>query len=232
MRSVAPMSDPTFASHARTPGIVAAWMTFAVNEVYAVLSGFVFLRQGSAVESGPFLSVMALLVVLMGPFLVLSMAAVHAYAPAPRKVYGLAALGLMLACVTITSCVNFLLLMVSASPELFAESWRALFLPCRWPAPAFVLDNFVWNWFFGTSMLLAAPIFGGDRLGRALRLLMTASGILCLAGLAWLAVSPDQAIIIGILGWGAAGPLVFVLLANTFSRVPPADLPPHDLPAP
>ena len=129
MRSLAPMSDPTFASHARTPGIVAAWMTFAVNEVYAVLSGFVFLRQGSAVESGPFLSVMALLVVLMGPFLVLSMAAVHAYARAPRKVYGLAALGLMLACVTITSCVNFLLFMVSASPELFAESWRALCLP-------------------------------------------------------------------------------------------------------
>ena len=182
MRGLAPMPDPTFASHARTPGIVAAWMTFAVNEVYAVLSGFVFLRQGSAVESGPFLSVMALLVVLMGPFLVLSMAAVHAYAPAPRKVYGLAALGLMLACVTITSCVNFLLLMVSASPGLFPESWRALFLPCRWPAPAFVLDNFVWNWFFGTSMLLAAPIFGGDRLGRALRLLMTASGVLCLVG--------------------------------------------------
>lgn len=230
MRALVPTLDPTFASRARSLGIAATWTTFAVNEVYAVLSGFVFLRQGSAVESGPFLSLMALLVILMGPFLVLSMVAVHAYAPASRKVYGLAALGLMLACVTVTSCVNFLLLIVSVSPELFAESWRALFLPCRWPAPAFVLDNFVWTWFFGTSMLLAAPIFGGDRLGRALRLLMIVSGVLCLLGLAWLAVSPDQGIIIGILGWGAAGPLVFVLLANRFTRLPPAALPPQEPP--
>ncbi|HEY3407878.1 MAG TPA: hypothetical protein VGK53_06890, partial [Propionicimonas sp.] len=137
-------------------GIVAAWMTFAINEVYAVASGIVFLSQGTAVESGPYLSVMALLVVLMGPFLVVSMTAVHAFADPARRIHGLAALGFMVACVTVTSCINFLLLVVSSSPDLFSESWRALFLPCRWPAPAFVLDNFIWDWFFGVSMLLAA----------------------------------------------------------------------------
>jgi hypothetical protein len=205
-------------SRASVIGIVAAWMTFAINEVYAVLSGIVFLREGTAVESGPYLSVMALLVVLMGPFLVLSMIAVHAFADPARRIYGVAALGFMVACVAVTSCVNFLLLLVSSSPDLFSESWRALFLPCRWPAPAFVLDNFVWNWFFGVSMLLAAPIFHGDPLRRGLRTMMVASGVLCLAGLAWLAVSPAQGIIIGILGWGAAGPFVFVLLANVFTR--------------
>jgi hypothetical protein len=30
------------------------------------------------------------------------------------------------------------------------------------------------------------------------------------------AVSPDQAIIFGILGWGAAGPIAFLLLAKLF----------------
>ena len=68
-------------------------------------------------------------------------------------------------------------------------------------------------------MLLAAPIFGRS----ALRLLMTASGALCLAGLGWLAVSPEQAVIIGILGWGAAGPLVFLLLARAFTSAQPAE---------
>ena len=48
---------------------------------------------------------------------------------------------------------------------------------------------------------------------------MILSGVLCLAGLAWLAVSPAQGIIIGILGWGAAGPIVFLLLAKVFGRV-------------
>ena len=223
---------PTFGPRARALGIAAAWTTFAVFEVYAVLSGIAFLQEGTAVESGPFLSVMALLVVLMGPSLVLTMVAVHAFADPERRIYGLAAVGLMVACVTVTSCVNFLLLLVSSSPELFAESWRALFLPCRWPTPAFLLDNFVWDWFFGVSMLLAAPIFGGGPLQRALRFLMVASGTLCLAGLAWLAVSPAQGIMIGILGWGAAGPLVFVLLANVFTRTrqQPSSLPPSPAP--
>jgi hypothetical protein len=159
------------------------------------------------------------MVVLMGPFLVLSMVAVHAYASPDHKSYSLAALAFMIACVTVTSCINFFLLLVSSQPNLFSEAWRALFLPCKWPAPAFVLDNFVWDWFFGISMLLAAPVFGGNTLKTALRLVMILSGALCLAGLVWLAVSPAQAIIVGILGWGAAGPFVFLLLAHTFGRV-------------
>jgi hypothetical protein len=212
--------DPTFAAHARALGTFAAWMAFAVTEVYAIVSGIAYARQGAPVESGPFLSIMALLVVIMGPFLVLSMVAVHSYAAPKYKTYALAALAFMIACIAVTSCINFLLLLVSARPELFSESWRSLFLPCKWPVPAFVLDNFVWDWFFGISMLLAAPVFGGDTLKNALRLLMIVSGVLCLAGLAWLAVSPEQAVIIGILGWGAAGAIVFLLLAKVFGRVP------------
>ena len=125
----------------------------------------------------------------------------------------------MIACVAITSCINFMLLLVTSRPELFSESWRALFLPCRWPVPAFILDNFVWDWFFGISMLVVAPVFGGDTLRNALRAVMILSGVLCLAGLVWLAVSPEQAIIIGILGWGAAGAIAFLLLAKVFGRV-------------
>lgn len=194
-------------------------MTFVVSEVYAVVSGLAYAMQGVAVESGPFLSIMALLVVVMGPFLVLSMVAVRTYASPSNKPYSLASLAFMIACVAVTSCINFSLLLVSSQPNLFSESWRALFLPCKWPAPAFVLDNFVWDWFFGISILLASPIFGGNTLKTALRLMMILSGALCLAGLVWLAVSPAQAIVVGILGWGVAGPIVFLLLANIFGRV-------------
>jgi hypothetical protein len=211
--------DSTFTAQARTLGTVAAWMTFVVSEVYAVVSGLAYASQGAAVESGPFLSIMALLVVVMGPFLVLSMVGVQAYASPNNKPYSLAALAFMIACVAVTSCINFSLLMVSSQPNLFSETFRALFLPCKWPAPAFILDNFVWDWFFGISMLLAAPIFGGNTLKAALRLLLMLSGVLCLAGLVLLAVSPEVAIYVGILGWGAAGPIVFLLLANMFGRV-------------
>jgi len=221
--SIAP--DPGFTPQARALGIAATWITFAVTEVYAVVSGIAFVSQGAAVESGPFLSVMALLVVVMGPFLVLSMVAVHAYAAPERKAYSLGALAAMIACVTITSCINFLLLMVSSQPHLFSETFQALFLPCKWPAPAFVLDNFVWDWFCGISMLLAAPVFGGSRLKRALRLVLILGGALCLTGLVWIAVSPSQAVFIGIMGWGAAAPIAFLLLANLFVRLQPQTRP-------
>ena len=210
--------DSTFTRQARALGIVAAWTTFAVSEIYAVVSGLAYASRGAAVESGPFLSVMALLVFVMGPFLVLSMVAVHAYASPGHKPYSLAALAFMALCVAVTSCINFSLLVVNSQPGLFTESWRSLFVPCKWPAPAFILDNFVWDWFSGIAMLLAAAVFGGDRLRTALRLVMMASGVLCLAGLAWLAVSPAQGILIGILGWGAAGPIAFLLLAKVFGR--------------
>lgn len=60
-------------------------------------------------------------------------------------------------------------------------------------------------------MLLAAPVFRGDTLKTWLRIVMILSGALCVVGLLWLAVSPPQAILIGILGWGAAGPIAFLL---------------------
>ena len=211
--------DPRFAARAKRLGIAAAWRAFIVVEVYAIVSGLAFASQGRPVESGSYLSIMALLVVVMGPFLVLSMVAVHAFAPPMRKAQALAALAFMIACVAITSCINFMLLLVSSRPELFSESWRGVFLPCKWPVPAFILDNFVWDWFFGISMLVAAPVFGGDTLRNALRAVMILSGALCLAGLVWLAVSPEQGIIIGILGWGAAGAIAFLLLAKVFGRV-------------
>src|SRR5512136_970682 len=100
MRHPSISSDSMFTAQARTLGIVAAWMTFAVSEVYAVVSGVAYASQGAAVESGPFLSIMALLVVVMGPFLVLSMGAVHFYASPGRKPYSLAALAFMMAGVT------------------------------------------------------------------------------------------------------------------------------------
>lgn len=219
MRSLGLTEDRTFAANAGRLGVAAAWTTFIVVEVYAVVSGLAFASQGKPIESGPYLSIMALLVVVMGPSLVLSMVAIHAYAPPMRKASAVAALAFMIACVAVTSCINFSLLVVSSQPHLFSESVRALFLPCKWPAPAFILDNFVWDWFFGVAMLLAAPIFGGDTLRTALRAVMTLSGALCLVGLVWLAISPPQAIIIGILGWGAAGAVVFLLLAKVFGRV-------------
>jgi hypothetical protein len=129
----------------------------------------------------------------------------------------------MAICVAITSCNNYFLLMVNSHQELFSEILRSFFLPCKWPIPIFVLDNFTWDWFFGISMLFAAPIFRGNKLMNIIRCVLTLSGILCILGLFLLFISPQIGILIGILGWGAVGPIAFLLLAKAFEKIPVQD---------
>jgi len=203
--------------------MVGAWTAFAVNEAYAVTSGLAFLsaKSSSAPISDPYLSIMSALVVLMAPFLVMSMVAVHAYAAPEYKSYSLAALAFMILLAGITSIVNFALFSVARQSTPASSTWVASFIPSSWPELPQALDFFAWDWFFALSMLLATPVFRGGRLENAVRALMILTAVLCLIGLVWLPVSPAQANTIGIIGWGVAGPIVFLLLANLFTRIKP-----------
>ena len=214
---------PGFRSRDQVMGMVGAWTAFVVNEAYAVTSGLAFLsvKPSSASISDPYLSIMSALVVLMAPFLVITMVAVHAYAAPEHKSYSLAALAFMVLLAGITSVVNFSLFSVARQPTTASSMWVASFIPSEWPQLPQALDFFAWDWFFALSMLLAAPVFRGGKLENAVRALMVLTAVLCLLGLVWLPVSPAQANTIGIIGWGVAGPIVFLLLANLFTRIQP-----------
>ena len=165
---------------------------------------------------------MALLVVVMGPFLVLSMVAVHFYAPPNRKPYSLAALAFMASCVTVTTCINFLLLVVSSRPNLFSESWRSLFPSVQvagstssWTASSGIGSS-------GYRCCWPAPIFGGDSLKGGRVALCDDLERCPMPG--WVGLACGFALHrpfswAVILGWGAAGPIVFLLLAKVFGRV-------------
>jgi hypothetical protein len=164
---------------------------------------------------------MAVFILLMAPFLVATMVAVLAYAPPELKSYAYAALAFMILLAGLTSTVNFALLTVKHQSLAVSSPWLSLFLPYKWPAVAYALDLFAWDWFFALSMLFAAPVFRKGGLERVVRILMIVSGVLSLLGLILLTVSPAQATVIGILGWGVAGPIVFLLIANVFGRAHP-----------
>jgi hypothetical protein len=212
-----------FSVQDRALGRFAAWTAFIVNGAYAVASGlgFLSLKSPSDPISDPYLSIMALLIVLMAPFLVVTMVAVLAYAPPELKSYARAALAFMILLAGTTSSVNFALLIVSRQVVAKSSLWLSLFLPYKWPAAAYAMDLFAWEWFFALSMLFAAPVFRKGGLEKAVRLLMIVSAVLSLLGLIWLLISPIQATAIGILGWGVAGPIVFLLLAKVFGRAQP-----------
>jgi len=204
-------------------GMIGAWTTFIVNEAYAFASLFGYLSVKAPTDpiSDPYLSIMSGLIVLMAPFLVITMVAVHSYADAGHKTFSLAALAFMVILAAITSSVNFALFVVARQPGPPPAMWTATFAATGWPPLPQTMDLFAWDWFFALSMLLAAPVFRGRRLANAVRGVMFLTAAICILGLVWLPISPPQANIIGIIGWGVAGPIVFLLLANLFTRTQP-----------
>jgi hypothetical protein len=212
MKPSSTLHRPGFTARDRAMGMIGAWTAFVVNEAYAITSGLGYLsvKAPSDPISDPYLSIMSLLIVLMAPFLVITMVAVHSYAATGHKPY--------------TSSVNFALFVVARQPAPTPSLWVSSFISTGWPPLPQAMDFFAWDWFFALSMLLAAPVFRGSRLENAVRILMLVTAALCILGLVWLPFSPQQATIIGILGWGVAGPIVFLLLANLFTRLRPDPL--------
>ncbi len=82
----------------------------------------------------------------------------------------------------------------------------------------YALDILAWDVFFALSMLFAAPVFGTGRLEKAVRVLMVASGVLSLAGLAGVPLADMGIRNPGILGYVGVSLVIFPLLAVVFGR--------------
>lgn len=216
-----------FRARERLLGMVGAWTTFVVNEAYAITSGLGYLsvKNPSDPIRDPYLSIMSVLIVVMVPFIILTMVAVHAYAAREHKTNSLAALAFMVMLGVITSTVNFALFVAARQPALAQSLGSMAYIAPGWPPLLQTMDSFAWDWFFALSMLFAVPVFHGGRLQNATRILMIVSGVICILGLVWMPFSPSVANWIGIVGWGVAGPFVFLLLANLFTRIQPDESP-------
>lgn len=212
-----------FTSQHRAIGTAAAWAVFFLGVVYAVTTvlGFLSLKSPQDPIGDPYFTIMELLIVLMAPLMVVSMVAVHAYAPAEVKVYSLTALCFMILLAGITSSVHFVILTVSRQIETAGLTGVPLLLSFKWPSVAYTLDILAWDWFFALSMLFAAPVFKGGRLEIAVRILMIVSGVLSLAGLIGVPLADMQVRNIGIIGYAGVALVVFLLLGIVFGRTHP-----------
>lgn len=180
--------------------------------------GLLSLKSSQDPIGDPFFSILELLILLMAPLMVIGMVAVHAYASPDAKAYSSIALAFMILCAGITSSVHFVLLTVSSQIEAAGLPWVHLFLSFKWPSVVYTLDILAWDFFFALSMLFAAPVFKKDRLEITVRILMTVSGVLSLAGLIGVPLANMQVRMIGVLGYAALSPIVFLLLSLVFGR--------------
>ena len=214
------MSHESFTPQHRTIGRAAAWAVFVLGVVYAVTTilGFLSLKSPQDQISDPYFSIMELLIVIMASLMVVVMVAVHAYAPPDAKAYSLIALIFMILLAGITSSVHFIILTVSHQIEATGLQLAPLLISFKWPSVAYALDILAWDWFFALSFLFAAPVFRAGRLEATVRILMIISGSLSLAGLIGVQLADMQVRNIGIVGYAAVAPIVFLLLGMVFGR--------------
>jgi hypothetical protein len=136
------MSHEGFTSQHRAIGRFAAWAVFVLGIAYGVtlVLGLLSLKSSQDAIADPFFSTMELLIVLMAPLMVISMAAVHTYAAPDVKAYSLTALAFMILLAGITSSVHFMILTISRQIEATRLPWVPLFVSFKWPSVTYALD--------------------------------------------------------------------------------------------
>src|SRR4030095_9091635 len=131
---------PEFTVIARRLGIVSAAGTVFLVVVYAItlIAGLVSLQSQQQPIGDPLFSILEILIILMMPFMVALMVAVHAWASPETKTFSLMALVFMGLLAGLTCSLHFVILTVSHQAAFAGQSWLAL-LEFKWPSVAYAL---------------------------------------------------------------------------------------------
>jgi hypothetical protein len=87
----------------------------------------------------------------------------------------------------------------------------------------YALGVAAWDFCLGFALLIAAPVFSGDRRSRWVRLGMAISGVLCLGGLFGAVLGNMSVRSIGIVGYALVLPVVMLRMGQLFAATPAAD---------
>lgn len=206
------MSDDQIARNCRRLARAAAWVVAFLGAVYAVVTGIglLMLPSPDVPIADPFFALMELLILVMAPLMVVTMAAVYTFAAPGVRLYALMALAFTTILAGLTSCVHVVVLTVG--DQIAITPSGPLFVSFTWPSVVYALDILAWDWFFALAILCAVPVFANSGLEGRLRVLMIACGLLSLAGLIGVPFGNMGIRNIGIIGYGLVAPVMFFLL--------------------
>ena len=201
----------------RRLGISSAIAVVLLSAVYAITlaAGLLTLASSREPIGDPWFSLLEVEIIALAPLMVIVSAEVHAWAAPAHKTSSLIALVFMSLLAALTCSVHVVMLTVSHQA---AAAELPLLLSFRWPSVPYAIDILAWDLFFGLSVLFAAPAFHGDRLRTRIRVLLTISGALALAGLIGVAPGAIQLRMIGVVGYAIVYPVAVALLAVLFRR--------------
>lgn len=216
----------------RMLGRVSSWGGLIVGAAYTVFAVLTIVYNinpatAQAPMNDPFRPIASILLIFTAALMIASLSAVHAYAPPELKGFSLLALIFMGLAMGTTTIVNFSFFLIITHPvEMANAPWLSLFFPAKRPGVLGSIDLLAWGWFFGLSMITAAPVFkDGDR-EKGLRLVMLLTGASTIVGWLIMVFIPAAfvpALILQALGWGVLVLIVYFLLARLFDRAPTAE---------
>lgn len=186
----------------------SALAVFLVGIAYAIALTAGFAVHGlSEPIVDPILAVMEVLTVLSALPMVVLMAAVHGFAEAGRKVFGVVALAFTVLFAGTTVAVHFVEL--TARRQLGTAG-------IVWPSAVYAVELLAWNLFLGLALLFAAPVFAGVGRERNVRRGMVVTGLLCIAGVVGPAVGNMRLQLVGVAAYAVALPVVCLMVASVF----------------
>jgi hypothetical protein len=212
-----------FTATARRLGIYSAASIVILGLAYlATLAvGFSSLETPQQPIGDPMFSMLEILIMVMMPPMIALMVAVHAWAPVSAKMLSMTSIVFIGLLAGETSSVHFVILTLSRQAAFANAPWLPQLLSFQWPSVPYVLDILGWDVFFALSMLFAAPVFSGSRLAIAIRVSMTLSGAIALAGLSGIVANDMRLRNIGIVGYALLFPVAAALLAALFYKTEP-----------
>ena len=209
----------TWASDDLLLGRRSCYAFVALSLVYVPVMAAAFHANGNvtAAIGDPYLAVMELLTLASAVALVIAFAAVHAYAPEPRKTLSLSAFALVVLMAGVASCVHFVLLTVGRQADESSLPGFTMLFAWKWPSVVYALDIAAWDLFLGVALLLAAAVFSGPGLSLWVRRSLVLSGILCLTGLLGVVLGNMQVRNIGVVGYALVLPVALLLMGRVLA---------------
>lgn len=197
-------------------GMWSAWLFFALSVAYVAATVAAGAARG--VPEDPFWAIAEIITIVGAVILVILMAVIHDCAPPGGKLLSLTALGWTLVWAALTVTVHFVQLTVARRIDVQASPGFARLFGFEWPSLLYAVELLAWHLFLGLSLVLAAFAFAGRGTEAAVRVGLTTSGLLCIAGLIGPTVGDLNWRFIGVLGYGVVFPIVCFMIGLLFKN--------------
>ncbi|WP_143738180.1 hypothetical protein [Erythrobacter donghaensis] len=193
----------------RLSGLAVIGLHFAYAAVTAC--GFVALELHDAPIADPWFAAMEWLIILIGPAVLLFLAALGRIEGA-RQVWIHVALALAVVTFALSASLHTMILALGRESPLVAPAGPLGF---TWPSVAYAIDILAWDWFFALGLLCCAMALREVPHMLAARRTFLAAGLLALTGLAGPLTGAMMLRNLGIIGYAVVFPLAVVLVLRT-----------------